>query len=308
MGRRAGKEESFQNQPLERSHIMSIGDIALTSGMRNNLISLQQTATLLDRTQERLSTLKKVNSAVDNPTNFFAARGHETRANLLNGLKDNISETIQMIKSADAGVKAITSTIEQLRGVITQARSALNDTVNSGTLLSGYTNQYNELIRQLNNFAGDSSYKGVNFLSGASTTVNLNENAATSIVINGFNASASGLNLSGGVAGVNSAGTLASADLDSVSELNAIEDRLNAALATLQTESSRLASNLGVLTTRNTYLSEMINTLVTGASKLTAADTNEEGANMLALQTRQQLGVTALSLSSQSLQSVLRLF
>lgn len=285
---------------------MAVGEINLTSAMRSNLTSLQQTASLLDRTQLRLSTGKKVNSAVDNPTSFFAAKSHETRADLLNGLKDNISEAIQTIKAGDAGVKAISSSLEQLRGLVTQARTALNDTVNSATTLASLTTQYNELVKQVNNLTTDASYKGVNFLSGGTTTVNFNENATTKLTVTGFNSSASGLAIQGGTA--TGSGTLASTDIDTTTELDNIEADINTALATLQSESSKLASNLGILTTRDTFISDQINNLVTGASKLTGADTNEEGANMLALQTRQQLGVTSLSLAAQSLQGVLRLF
>lgn len=77
---------------------------------------------------------------------------------------------------------------------------------------------------------------------------------------------------------------------------------------TLRTESSKLASNLAILSTRESFITDMNNVLTEGANKLTAADTNEEGANMLILQTRQQLGTTSLSIASQAAQSVLRLF
>lgn len=287
-----------------------MSDITLTSSMRANLVSLQSTSALLGTTQERLSTGLKVNSAVDNPAAYFAARGHSQRADLLAGLKDNISEAIQTVKAADKGVKGVLGTIEALRGIITQARSALNDTVNSATTLSGLTTQYNELVKQLNNIAGDSAYKGINFLSGTNQTltVNFNENATTKLTMSGFDASSSGLGISGGVAGINTAGTLTSGNIDTASELDAMESRLNTAIATLQTESSELAANLSILTTRQSYLTDMINVLRDGATYLTVADTNEEGANLLILQTRQQLGTTALSLSSQAAQSVLRLF
>ena len=78
--------------------------------------------------------------------------------------------------------------------------------------------------------------------------------------------------------------------------------------ATLRTESKNLSSNLAIVNTRLEFTIQMINTLTGGADKLTLADMNEEGANMLMLQTRQSLGTTALSLSSQAAQSVLRLF
>ena len=283
-----------------------MSQITLTAAMRANLVSLQNTNELMGRTQERLATGLKVNTAVDNPTNFFAARAHNQRADLLNGMKDYISEAIQTVKAADNGVKAITSVIENLRSIVNQARNALND-ANSGTLLNGLRDQYNEAIRQLNNFQQDASYKGVNFLvSGTTLTVNFNENASTSLVMNGFDATASGLGISGGTA--SGSGTIATADLDTAAELNGIESTLNAALATLRTRSSELAANLSVLTYRQTFITDMVNTLKDGATKLTVADTNEEGANMLMLQTRQQLGVTSLSLASQAAQSILRLF
>lgn len=283
-----------------------MSQITLTAAMRANLVSLQNTNELMGRTQERLATGLKVNSAVDNPTNYFAARAHNQRADLLNGLKDYISEAIQTVKAADNGVKAITSVVENLRSIVNQARNALNDS-NSGTLLSGLADQYNEAVRQLNNFQQDSSYKGVNFLvSGTTLTVNFNENAMTSLTMSGFDATASGLGVSGGSA--SGLGTIATSDLDTATELNGIETTLNNALATLRTKSSELASNLSVLTYRQSFITDMVNTLRDGATKLTVADTNEEGANMLMLQTRQQLGVTSLSLASQAAQSILRLF
>lgn len=286
--------------------------VTLTSAMRANLTSLQATATMMGQTQQRLSTGLKVNSAIDNPASYFAARGENQRADLLSGLKDNISEAIQTVKAANTGVTAILSTLESLRGVITQARSALNDTVNSGTTLSGLATQYDSLIGQLNNVAGDSSYKGINFLSGTSQTltVNFNENATTSLTMSGFDASSSGLGLSGGVAGTGTTttGSLTSADLSGTANLNSMETKINSAISTLQTQSSNLASNLSVLSMRQTFITDMVNTLRDGATNLTVADTNAEGANMLMLQTRNQLGTTALSLSSQAAQSVLRLF
>ncbi|MEW6677855.1 MAG: flagellin [Pseudomonadota bacterium] len=286
---------------------MAIGDISLTSAMRSNLVSLQNTEALLGRTQDRLSTGKKVNSAIDNPTNFFAARAHTQRAGLLDGLKDNISEAIQTVKAADSGVTAVNTLLESLRSVATQARSALSSTT-SATELAGLTTQYNELVRQLNNTVADSGYKGVNFVSSGSVTltVNFNEQATTSLVMSGFNGHAAGLAISGGTA--SGSGNLTSAALDTATDLDNLETTINNALATLRTNSATLAANLSVLTTRQEFITDMVNTLVDGAGKLTNADTNEEGANMLLLQTRQQLGVTSLSLASQAAQSVLRLF
>jgi len=282
---------------------------------------LQTTARLLGSTEERLSSGKRVNTAVDNPANFFAAQSHTSRANQLSGLKDNISEAIQTVKAADSGIKGVLTTIEALRGVMTQARSAINDTVNSAVTLggsatggaSGLTGQYNRLVEQLNNLVTDSSYKGTNFLTSGSVTltVNFNENATTKIVMSGFNSGASGLAISGGGSSLTVAGTtgnITSGDLSTASSLDAAEATLNSAMATLQTKSSELSANLSSLTARQTFINEMTNTLVVGATKLTEADTNEEGANLLSLQTKNTLGTTALSISNQAQQAILRLF
>ena len=103
---------------------MAINDISLTSGMRSNLTTLQSTAKLLDRTQNRLSTGKKVNSAIDNPTSFFAAQSLNSRASIIDGLKDAMGQAIQTVQAADKGITAITSLIEQAKGVAQAAAAA----------------------------------------------------------------------------------------------------------------------------------------------------------------------------------------
>ena len=85
-------------------------------------------------------------------------------------------------------------------------------------------------------------------------------------------------------------------------------DELDAAKATLRTESKELSNSLSIITARQDFTEKMINTLEDGVTNLTNADMNEEGANMLMLQTRQALGTTSLSMASQAAQSVLRLF
>jgi flagellin len=83
---------------------------------------------------------------------------------------------------------------------------------------------------------------------------------------------------------------------------------LTTALTTLRSESQTLGASLSTVQIRQDFTKAMVNTLNTGADNLTLADSNQEGANLLALQTRQQLSTTALSLASQADQNVLRLF
>jgi len=303
---------------------MAVSDISLTSGMRSNLLSLQNTNTLINRTQERLSTGKKVNTALDNPTNFFAAQAHNNRAADLSVRKDGMAEAVQGVKAADAGIKAITSLIEAAKGVAGAALATANLTERAN-----YANTYNTLMTQITQLASDSGYRGTNFLTKDDLTVEFAPvtNDAT-LQIKGFNSTSIGLSIqkvgiSGNYGGVTSAAaesSVATSKLSTDTEwdnsvvsngANAIRSsskQLENALSTLRTESSKLSANLSVITTRQGFTDTMINTLQTGADNLTLADTNEEGANMLMLQTRQNLGITSLSMASQAAQAVLRLF
>ncbi len=100
-------------------------DVVLTAALRTNLLSLQQTQGLIDTTQYRLATGRKVNSALDNPQSFFAAQALNNRASDLTRLLDGIGQSIQVIKAADAGITALTRLVEQADSVVKQARDVL---------------------------------------------------------------------------------------------------------------------------------------------------------------------------------------
>ena len=110
---------------------MAINDVSLTSGMRSNLLSLQNTVDLLNRTQNRLSTGKKVNTAIDNPVSFFASQALTSRASIIDSLKDAMGQAVQTITAADKGIKAITSMIEQAKGIAQSAQSAATGSTES---------------------------------------------------------------------------------------------------------------------------------------------------------------------------------
>jgi flagellin-like hook-associated protein FlgL len=271
---------------------MAFNDISLTAGMRNNLVSLQDTVSLLNRTQDRLSSGKKVNSALDNPTAFFAAQSLSSRASDLSSLKDGMGQAVQTVKAADAGIKGLTTLIESAKGLATSARSM--DTTGRAAAAA----QFDDILTQIDQLADDSGYQGKNLLAGDTLTVQFNEGNTSTLDVVGFDASATaGLGITAAAAG-----WVADANIDA-----AVTD-LNAAIGTLRTNSASLSANMSIITTRQDFTSQMVNTLTQGADKLTLADMNEEGANMLMLQTRQALGTTALSLSAQAAQSVLKLF
>ena len=146
-------------------------NIPLTSGIRSNLLLLQQTSSLLEKTQLRLATGNKINSALDGPAAFFAAKGLTQRAGDLDGLKDGIGQAISTIKAGDSGITAIEAQIEQARGLTTQALGALGNDANSVKLRNSLAQQYNNVLRQIDKLAQDSGYQGKNLLVGSGLRV-----------------------------------------------------------------------------------------------------------------------------------------
>ena len=277
--------------------------------MRANLFSLQQTSKDFEIVQKRLATGLRINSALDDPINFFTAQEHRLRASDLAARKDGMSEAIQTIKAANVGVENINTLIAQAKSL---AQSALS--VSQTDDATTFANQYSTVLQQINMMAQDSGYKGVNLLQGAQLTVQFASEADTSYLnLTGFGETGTSFNVDGldaeMTANLSGSNWVQVGDLTiNTANVEASIDNLEEAMNTLRVESKKLSSNLSIITAREEFTAQMINTLGDGASKLTEADMNEEGANMLMLQTRQALGTTSLSLASQAAQGVLRLF
>ena len=478
--------------------------VTLSAAVRSNLLALQDTTSLQATTQQRLATGKKVNSALDNPTNFFTAAALSARAGQLTNLLDSMTNGINTLKAADNGLTSITTTIQSMQASVTQARQDaswqsssytidpatistsatktisfsggavsgsvsvyLNDhetltgaatgfggttgttgattsgtltiqaaDINGGTAVSvsistsdvvstvaaninsavgyslatvvsgelvltdagpsvitvggtagvpagvGFTTttstatvgaaetvdqiatainsnaslsgkikatnnagqlqisnlstsaltvtgvntstgkadggtgtgsiagntvrsnlvtQFNQLKDQLDKTAADSSFNGINLLQGDQLKLFFNELSTSSIAIQSTNSAG----VSSSTLGITSATNV---EFQNNTSLDSRLQSLQTALTTVASQASAFGSNLSVVQNRQTFTNAMVNTLQTGADGLTLADGNLEGANMLALQTRQQLSIQALSLASQTNQAVLRLF
>ena len=377
-----------------------MADISLTASMRSNLLSLQQTQDLMDMTQERLSTGKKVNSAIDNPSSYYTAQSLTNRASDLNALLDSMGQGIQTIQAANEGIEAITDFVQQAKALANTARdnatvkgttssgtytaaddtknitvkiegvadqdievtledtdsleqaatkiaTALNDGTHGvkdaeDTVIGGFTatvengqikisnskgivanvsgtifgitfngeignstrttsmKQYNEILDQIDQLAKDSGYKGVNLLQGNSLKVVFNEDRSSYLTINGTFADTSDEGLK-----ISRAEDWTNPDNEAI---DASISELENAITSLRNMASEFGNNYSIVENRENFTESLINVLEEGSDKLTLADMNEESANMLALQTRQQLAINSLSLASQAAQSVLSLF
>ena len=439
--------------------------VAISTGVRNALASLQSVQSQMQASQSRLATGKKVNSAVDNAVNYFTAAGLNDRSSQLTGLLDGMSNAVQTINAASKGIDGITKLVQSLQSTLKQAQadaatnrptkttaslanasdkngslsvkdvvlgkalggaaavasdytatpqvagdlggnfgtnvtslnisatdsngnvtsftsnaltatSTVRDLVNeinksgiatasvddggkltvtgtgSGTLKVGFgqgadaaaaltdaqagglntkiglatadastgisatsnstvrTNlvkQFNDLRDQIDAMSKDAGFNGTNLLDGNKLSVAFNEktgSAQNKLTIQGQTVTSANL----GILQMSNSATAGQTNIQDDTSLQQASDSLTTALTSLRSMSSTFGSNLAVVQARQDFTSSMIDTLNTGASNLVNADQNQEAATLLALQTRQQLSQTALSLSNQADQGVLRLF
>lgn len=268
--------------------------ISLSASIRSNLLTLDRTTRLADRTQGRLATGLKVGSPLDNAAAFFAAASLSNRADDLLKLKDNIDQGISALAAAINGIEAITELVEQAKGIVATAK-ATSDVTERASLAA----QFNALRAQINSLANDSSFNGTNLISNTpdSLTVFFNEDGSSSLTVAGIDSSTTGLNITSPIANF---------ILDVFIDLSLAQ--INIAIVNLRTTAATLGSNSTVLQTRFNFTRDIVNTLEEGAGELTLADLNEESANLLSLQTRQQLGLNSLGLAAQSERAILNLF
>jgi flagellin-like hook-associated protein FlgL len=382
-----------------------MSDVTLSAAVRSSLLSLQNTTTLIDRTQNRLSSGLRVASSIDDPVAFFQAKTLSDRAFDFTEKKDSIDQGVSTVSAAIDGIDAIEAIVRQLKGVTNSLKSA------TGTQFTDLLTQFNDLRTQIGLLADDASYQGTNLVNNTSETlsVSFSEKTGSLLTVDAVNVRQSGLNIdtvavaSGDTAGAfnysanttnlvlsggttllvtyqGSARTFTTAGITFVygsltitvavdtaavtkvaspgdtltlrlatsvtstaadflglndgfasggngvtiadveanntnyilvgnsTQVDAVITKLDSALTTLRSNAQTLGSNVALLQTRLEFTEVYINTLETGGSKLTLADINEEGANLLALQTRQQLGISALAFAGQAEQGILALF
>jgi flagellin-like hook-associated protein FlgL len=292
-------------------------DITLSSATRTNLLSLQNTSNLIGQTQGRLATGLKVNSALDDALAFFKARNLNSRATDLSSIKDSISGGVSVITAATQGLSSIESVLSQMKAIAQSAISAPESTTRAKL-----ASQFNELRSQVDGIAADSSFNGVNLLKNTLTrfsggsdqlTVKFNERtdpkAVNQLVVNGLQATEySAIVGSSAVATGSSATRWGQTGTAAIKAITTAIDSIDAALVTVRQTSQQFGTNAALLQIREDFTTNLINTLKGGASQLVNADLNEESANLLSLQTRQQLGTISLSIAQRSEQSILRLF
>jgi flagellin len=295
-------------------------EITLSTATRTNLLSLQNTTSLIGRTQERLATGLKVNNAIDDALAFFKARNLNSRASDLQSIKDEITGGINVIKAAVQGLETIESILKQMKALAQSAISAPESSTRAKL-----ASQFNELRSQVDNIAEDSSFNGINLLKNSiaafqpgadQLTVKFNErteNAAINqLVISGlkvadYTSIMARSAVATGTAGVTS-GLWGQTGPQGIVAINSALRAIDSALMTVRQNAQSFGTNSSLLQIRADFTTRIITTLKGGAADLVNADMNEESANLLSLQTRQQLGTISLSIAQKSEEAILRLF
>ena len=207
---------------------------------------------------------------------------------------DNGKLRIENLSTKDMDVKGV-NTSGTVDGVSSASKKIKGNEVRSDLAF-----QFNELRDQLDKLSDDASFNGINLLRGDKLTITFNETGTSSIDVQ-----------TKGEQPLNSATlkvfNIDPEDLDNDAGIDQMLAEVKLALNSVRSQSSSFGSNLSIVENRQSFTKNMINTLETGAANLTLADMNEEAANLLALQTRQQLSSNSLSLASQADQSVLQL-
>ncbi len=269
---------------------MATSNVSLSDSMRSNLMELQRSATMTGSQPSRLSTGIKITPALDDPVALSHTKGLGQRASDLNSLKNSFGEAIQTIKTADKGISSITSLLENAKILVTSSKTAAADQTSS------LQDQLNEIVSQIDSLAKDTSYNGRNLLTGESDlTVSLNETGSNALTIKGTDIRASALGID-------------SLSLEDPKAIDSSLETIDSAMNSLRSTSNTLAAHMSSISARQEFTNEMSKAFSEGANKLTIADLNDEGASLLALQTRQQLGTISLGLATQSQEAVMRLF
>ena len=281
-----------------------MANITLSAPIRSNLLTLQNTSSLIARTENRLSTGLKVASPIDDAVAYFQAKALSDRGSDFAEKKDGIDQGISSLQTAMTAITSTESVVKQMKGLLMSAKSATAEE------RKGLQEQFAVLAANVNSLANDASYQGLNLVAGtaAKLTVEFSSASAAKLEVNGVNLQSSALlGAKASALATTLVGGAWSAVGDSVSQFDAAVKDIDASLNSLRSSAKSLGSNVALLQTRLDFTKQYTNTLEEGSGKLTLADLNEEGANLVALQTRQSLGIQALQFSGQSEQSVLQL-
>ncbi len=273
-------------------------DLQVSTSLRRKVESLKDVQEQQRIIQERLATGKLVSRPTDDPDRYFTASALDDRASSLSSLLDDMGQSIQTMSAADKGMTAIGKLLDVLKGKINAAKAEADP-----ARRADYAAEYNAILRQIEGLAEDSSYNGKNLLGGVGNNLKIVFDNDFPSVTEIKAIDYTNVALPEGLALDNASNGWAN-----TSDLDAAQAAVNKASERLKSDARAFATDRIMVENRGAFTKSLVNALRSSSDRLTAADMNEEGAKLLALQTRQSLQTSALSLSNGSEQNILRLF
>ncbi len=231
-------------------------------------------------------TVQTVLNAINGTANLKVTASVSSGAIVLTATQKSVNITVGGTINGAGG-----ATLSSITGF---TAGATNYTAN--TTRQSLATQFDNIRAQIDLAVQDASYNGQNLLTGGSTSITFNETGSSKLTISGTTATSAGLGLAA-----------STGQWQSDSDINAALTNISAALSQIQIQTSVFGSNLSIIQARQTFTKGMVSILNAGSDSLTAADSNEDGALVLALQARQQLAVSTLSMAANS-SNVLRIF
>lgn len=258
------------------------------------LQNLNQINDRLTATQNRVSTGLKVQGAKDNSAIWAIAQNQRADLGALQSVKSSLDRATSLADVTLAAGESISDLIIQMR----QKAVAAADPSQTAESRAAYNDDFQALVRSVQQFATSATFDGVNLLDNSEAApldFLANVDAVDTISIDPQNMTETGL-------GLNTQDLLT--EVDATTALTAID----AALATVNSALATLGSQAKQIATHNTFISKLMDALETGIGKLVDADLAKESARLQALQVQQQLGAQSLSIANQAPQIILSLF
>jgi len=271
-------------------------EVTLNAGQQTALSILQGTSAQTERTTERLSTGRRVNSAIDDAQAFLLSRNLDTRAAELQASRDDIGQAASSIGAAQNGLEAISNLTGQLEGIATAARGG------TAQERAAAAAQFDEIRNQIDNIARDASFNDTNLIASTPSNVNVSfdENSDSDLTISGSASDTAALGISDATGTNNNFAT--DADIE-----NALA-KVRQASDSIRSTSASFGADAAILNTRDEFAADQVNISRDASDRLVNADLNEEAARQVSLQTRNGLATAGLNIANQSERAVLDLF
>ena len=276
---------------------MALNSVNTNSGALVALQNLQTTRSQLDTVQNRINTGKKVNTAKDNGAVWAIAQGQRGEISALGAVKDSLDRGSSIADVSIAAGESVSDLLVQLKE---KALSATDKSLSTASR-KALNEDFKSIRDQITTVVSNAKFNGVNLLDNSTTTNGykaLSNTAGSTIKVAGENLSLGGANVTVAAATTIGTSTLATTALGLV---NASIDNVSSALA-------RLGTGAKSLDTHRTFVGKLSDALENGVGNLVDADLAKESARLQSLQTKQQLGVQALSIANSSTSILLGLF